>query len=1170
VVTDLLARVGTFARTPALDSVAVTDSLVKTKVANRTIALDSVAVTDQLVRSLTASKVLADTVAVADQVARTSTFNRAASDAVSVTDEVLAELVISIILRNVSDTVAVSDSLSRVLTANRAAQDSVLVSDTSARTKTAYRAVADAVVVTDLVIRAASLARVLTDSVAVSDAVARTLTAYRAMNDAVSITDAVSRVATFNRVLADTVAVIDDIIAMKGAFQNVVLSDTVAVTDTIARAAQYLRTLSDSTIVGDDVHVDLMRTISRTISDSTAVSDTVARSRWLYRTSNDIVSTADLLVKTLTAVRTVSDTVSVSDTVTKTRTAARTASDTVAVTDVAAKVLTAARTVSDTAVVGDTVSRTLTANRSSADTVAVSDAAVRTKTALRASTDTVGVADQVVKTKTALRSATDTVAVVDQTARTKIAGRLVEDSVLVVDNAALAKSFVRTLVDAIVATDAVARTSTFNRTVDDVVLVSDGALVDRMLERNLSDTVDVVDVLAMNYVMERYCSDVVVVTDLVEKTFSGHQLSAQEIAQAVWNAAHVDYLLAGTMGWTQLMNAYQSAIGPAVYMDMVDGTAGAVLGLNGTRSHPVSNEADMVAIAAQLQIKRVMLVGGELLLTRAYEGWEFSGLASSGNPEINVGGQYMQDSKFERVDVEGIFADTTTGESCTFRDCHIGPAYGITGRLYNCTLRGEIEVGKDATSHPLACGILKAFCCSAAGEADEGPVTLLCGAGPGVHARDIQIMGWAGMIEVHGMSSSGTRVHLECNSGHVAIKPSCTAGNITLSGVVHVIDESVGAVVDAMDTLCADELMAGTAALVAEHEDQVMTHLRYLIESQRTGHNAYGECFYWDPVDGDDLNDGKLPSRPRKTFASIQSALVVDGRRDVVFVVGTGEPTTITERIVIDKAYLSLRGSGRSVVFAPTSDAGPTITIDAHGVEIANFKVTTAQGGAAVYGIHGTAANCTNAHLSNLDVYECTDCGIFLEGGSTNIVDGSLVHNNGGSGVNFKNTLGAKVQRSIVINNGGYGVKLEEGVGGNCLGTVIDDCLVKWNNPKDLSIGSGVFATVVRANCTLDPTKVDSAGAWYSHDETAQRDRTVDATWDEPVAGHVTASTFGAWINAGSPLSSDQSAQLREMWEMKALDPVKAYQSAPTQIRVGSIVINVVEGPSGTFTATRV
>lgn len=122
-----------------------------------------------------------------------------------------------------------------------------------------------------------------------------------------------------------------------------------------------------------------------------------------------------------------------------------------------------------------------------------------------------------------------------------------------------------------------------------------------------------------------------------------------------------------------------------------------------------------------------------------------------------------------------------------------------------------------------------------------------------------------------------------------------------------------------------------------------------VIESQRGRHTFAGNLFYWDPVGGNDTNDGLSLANAKLTWNGVSGidSVIVDNNHDLV-IIHPGEPTgftTITEQIVITKAYTFLRGPGRDIRFKPTATTGTTVSIEAEGVELSGMRIETADTG---------------------------------------------------------------------------------------------------------------------------------------------------------------------------------------------------------------------------------
>ena len=228
---------------------------------------------------------------------------------------------------------------------------------------------------------------------------------------------------------------------------------------------------------------------------------------------------------------------------------------------------------------------------------------------------------------------------------------------------------------------------------------------------------------------------------------------------------------------------------------------------------------------------------------------------------------------------------------------------------------------------------------------------------------------------------------------------------------------------------------------------------KYLIESQRKSHQANGDSYYWDPVNGDDSKDGQTPSTARATFTSIHDDLVQDSHHDVIFAI-PGDPNAITvatENIVISKRFTFLRGPGFDFQIDPASQTADTIEITADGVEVHGIRVTgpstsgegihingvkdfriasfTIDGGR--YGIYVNGAVGGNGRITSGFVLNTSDDGIHVEDSTQWEVEDVTVHDCGGDGLSVSAPSGALEQDAFVKNvrcfgNVGYGINIED------------------------------------------------------------------------------------------------------------------------------------------------
>lgn len=267
---------------------------------------------------------------------------------------------------------------------------------------------------------------------------------------------------------------------------------------------------------------------------------------------------------------------------------------------------------------------------------------------------------------------------------------------------------------------------------------------------------------------------------------------------------------------------------------------------------------------------------------------------------------------------------------------------------------------------------------------------------------------------------------------------------------------------------------ANVSGFVAQSSSATLTEQRlasatkYLIESQRESHSAFGEAFYWDPFTGDDTNDGILPTSGRLTFQSIHDNLIADGGHDVVFLVaptaGAGGPQAVDQRINITKDYCYLRGSGRHIIIRPSDDADHTIRITGKGCEVDSLSVQTAATGGPVNAIHVNGGG-SNAKLTNLWIEQATGNGIYIDGGQHHFIgdddDGNVISNCGGSGILLHDCLTTSAVLNFIYSCADYGFKQTATGPGVSQLTVLRSNTLRDNAPNDIFIGTNVEKTTL-------------------------------------------------------------------------------------------------------------
>lgn len=317
---------------------------------------------------------------------------------------------------------------------------------------------------------------------------------------------------------------------------------------------------------------------------------------------------------------------------------------------------------------------------------------------------------------------------------------------------------------------------------------------------------------------------------------------------------------------------------------------------------------------------------------------------------------------------------------------------------------------------------------------------------------------------------------------------------------------------------------------------ELITKVKFRIESLRQTHQAFGAEFYVDPLLGNDLSVGTSDFTPFQTVARALAACVA-GRGDVIYLIAPDAGTaTIPERIDISKEDVHIRGPGRGVQFQPGSpDTGPVITISANNCSLSGFLLRTPVGSTTDNGIvvsgkfsrmeklyivgpGQTVGSGNGIVYTHGDYHELWDMEVEkfgsgaiatddLSGGVGNgspreiSIYGGNFYLNGSHGIHLHGASGAllgattriiRILRGANIHdNLSYGIHSSS----NVSGVLIDDSVLLHNNnggnefPQVLLNGTGYY-------------KADDAG-----------NVVVDKIWNAQTSNYTTAGTFGLYIS---------------------------------------------------------
>ncbi len=268
---------------------------------------------------------------------------------------------------------------------------------------------------------------------------------------------------------------------------------------------------------------------------------------------------------------------------------------------------------------------------------------------------------------------------------------------------------------------------------------------------------------------------------------------------------------------------------------------------------------------------------------------------------------------------------------------------------------------------------------------------------------------WSGGLKITNITGASS-IGIGCDAGDIVIDPSCTAGDIALSGT--------GAAHNYSSKGCyvIDKLVDGSE----------LQNLHLAIEHLRPHHTGTGVVIYWDPYGGNDEYHGDHPDRAVKTFAQAHD-LAGNAHHDTIIIV-PGDPTgttMITEPIHVTKDYLFIRGPGRDVIVNVDSHEDALRT-EARGTEFSGFRIQhkTENG----HGMHSEGAFTL---ISNLWFEECPNGALFTK-------DHPIVHNckfysPDGFAIRMEGeVLAGEIENVQIGRAGGNGIEIDtsEGWGG--------------------------------------------------------------------------------------------------------------------------------------------
>ena len=235
--------------------------------------------------------------------------------------------------------------------------------------------------------------------------------------------------------------------------------------------------------------------------------------------------------------------------------------------------------------------------------------------------------------------------------------------------------------------------------------------------------------------------------------------------------------------------------------------------------------------------------------------------------------------------------------------------------------------------------------------------------------------------------------------------------------------------------------------------------LRYLVESLRGNHKAFGQSIYWSPYDGCDGLDGSSVGLAVQTFCRAH-ALTTDNAGDVIFALAndpSGETVT-TEKITISNNRTLLRGPGQNFVMNPATTGSPTVTLSGIGNQITGVKIKTAACGVD----NGITVTGSFSNIQDLTVECVTGNGIEIICGEKHRVENIIVKNAVFDGVKATDIKTSFFDRMEITNNTGHGLSIYSTISEDSSDNVLSNSIFNNNKKYQVSIFSGTSRTSIR------------------------------------------------------------------------------------------------------------
>jgi len=250
--------------------------------------------------------------------------------------------------------------------------------------------------------------------------------------------------------------------------------------------------------------------------------------------------------------------------------------------------------------------------------------------------------------------------------------------------------------------------------------------------------------------------------------------AGNHIESGIWNG--------GVRIINELISSDSMSNNKIVFIDTVNGGSGTSYPL-GELNSPVNNLEDALSISENYGISKLHIKGPlTITSTDDISGYTLFADRSLGNSVTVVSGATTNKTYFENLTVSG-----TMDGSVRYTTCVLGTIHGFDGGAKNSLLTNDISIVGNGANYFTECDTYIT---------DSSQFKLI-----NIRDKNVNFIRCRGNFEIANKTSTNTTA-IDLVAGTVLINNTCTAGEIFMDGIVHVIDNSaVGCTVTTTNAL---------------------------------------------------------------------------------------------------------------------------------------------------------------------------------------------------------------------------------------------------------------------------------------------------------------------------------------------------------------------------------